>query len=125
MSLAIIKWFAIISLLILPFSFFDGVADWRFLAVAPVAGVLWIAASIYSWRHESPLAGGIAFLVVLGGYHLSNSVYASGPPFGHFLQWITALLLVAGFPVVAFRTRVINYCGLQNEKWHNRVGDGF
>ena len=115
MSLAMIKWLAIISLLILPFSLFDGVADWRYLTVAPVAGLLWISALIYYWRHESLLAGGIAFLVVIGAYHLSDSVYASEPPFGHFLQWITALIIVAGLPVIGFRSRLISYCDLQND----------
>lgn len=115
MSLAIIKWLAVISLLILPFSFFDGVADWRYLTVAPVAGLLWIAALIYCWRQESLFAGVIAFWAVIGAYHLSDSLYASEPPFGHFLQWITALILFAGLPVIAFRSRLIRYCGLENE----------
>ena len=114
-SLAIIKWLAIIALLLVPFSFSDGIADWRYLAVAPVTGVLWIAASIYSWRHESPFAGGFAFLITIGAYHLSDSVYTSELPFGHFLQWVAAFLLVAGFPAIAFRARLLKYCGLQKD----------
>ena len=121
-SLAIIKWLAIIALLFLPFSFSDGIADWRYLAVASVAGVLWIFALIYSWRHETPIAGGIAFLIAIGAYHLSDSFYASEPPFGIFLQWLAAFLAVAAIPVVVFRVRLLEYCGLNETKAQQGVG---
>lgn len=115
-SLAISKWLAIIALLLLPLSLSKGIADWRYLAVAPVAGVLWIAALIYHWRHESPLAGGLGFLICVGAHHLADSVHASEPPFVHFLQWLAAFLAAASIPVVIFRGRLLDYCGLNETK---------
>ncbi|MFC7339694.1 hypothetical protein ACFQY0_21090 [Haloferula chungangensis] len=119
-SLALIKWLAIIALLLLPLSFPEGFADWRYLALATVAGLLWIAALVYHWKHESPLACGLGFLVCLGAYHLGNSVYPSEPPFGIFLQWLATFLAVAAVPVIVFRVRLLEYCGLNETKRHNK-----
>ena len=120
-SFTIIKWLAITAFLILPFSFSSGFADWTYLMVAPVAGLLWIVALTYSWRYESALAAGFAFFVVIGAHHLSDFAYTSEPPFGHFLQWLALLLGVAVIPVVFFRSRLLQYCGLQELAGHNKA----
>ena len=111
-SLALIRWFAITAILLLPLSFQVGFADWRYLALAAVAGLLWIAALVYHWRHKSPLAGGIGFLIGLGTHHLGNSIYPSEQPFGVFLQWLATFLAVAAVPVIFFRERLLEYCDL-------------
>lgn len=67
-------------------------------------------------RRESPFAGGLAFLFAIGAYDLSDFVYAREYPFGYFLQWVASFLVAVRIPVVAFRSRLLSYCGLQKDE---------
>jgi hypothetical protein len=111
-NIAMIKWMTIASLLCLPFSFVDGIADWRYLVVAPFAGFGWIMVQCLFWRSESMLTGGLGFLFVIVVHHLSDNVYAGQVPMGHFAQWMASFLVVVAIPVVLFRGFVLKFCGL-------------
>lgn len=99
--------------MMLPFSFSEGVADWRYLTVAAIAGLVWCGILVYSWRSESILASGLSFVVVMGAFHGSEAFYSNDPPFEHFLQWLAVLLFVAAGPLVALRSGVLHFCHLQ------------
>lgn len=115
-SISLLKWLAIVSLAGLPFSFSEGLADWRYLIVAPFAGAGWIMTLIYFWRTESILAAGLAFWVFIGLHHLSDNVYDRELPFAHFLQWLSAFLFVAVIPLVFRRQAILDYCGLDERE---------
>ena len=115
-SIGLIKWLGIVAVILLPFSFADGVADWRYLTISAIAGLVWSGALVFSWRHESILASGLAFLVMMGAFHGSETFYTAEPPFGHFLQWLAVVLVVAAFPMVAFRSRLLRFCRLQQSE---------
>ncbi len=116
LSIALIKWLAIVALICVPFSFSDGTANWRYLIVAPLSGLVWIVAQVHFWRSESILAGAGAFLIAIVAHNLSDNTYNGEPPFGHFIQWIASFLFVAAIPLVAFRTFVLKFCGLQKQE---------
>jgi hypothetical protein len=111
-NIALIKWMALAASLCLPFSFADGVADWRYVIVAPFAGLGWIVFQCMFWRSESMLAGGMGFLIVIAAHHLSDNVYGGLVPMGHFAQWAAWFLLVAAIPLMAFRGFIRNSCGI-------------
>jgi heme O synthase-like polyprenyltransferase len=113
LSISLVKWLAIVALVFLPFSFSDGIADWRYLIVAPLTGIVWIVAQLHFWRSESILAGAGAFMIAIVAHNLSANAYIGEPPFGHSVQWIALFLAVAATPLVVFRASVLNFCGLQ------------
>lgn len=111
-TISLLKWFAIASFILLPFSFSEGVANWKYLIVAPLVGVVWVVCTIYYWRTESGILSGVAFLIFIGAHPLSDNVYSEEPPFGHFMQWLSLFLVVAAIPI--FRSQwLLRYCGLQ------------
>lgn len=111
-SIALIKWLGIGGFIVLPFSFTDGVADWRYLTISAIAGLVWCGALVYAWRYESMLASGFAFLTMIGAFHGSETFYAAEPPFWHSLQWLAVFLAVASFPKIVFRPRLLRICQL-------------
>jgi hypothetical protein len=113
-SISLLKWLALVSVALLPFSFSNGAADWRYLVVAPFAGGAWILTLAYYWRSESILSSAATFLILIVSHHLSDNVYDGDPPFGHFLQWMSAFLVVAAIPIFLFHQRLLKHCGLQN-----------
>lgn len=115
-NIRMIKWMAILSLLCLPFSFADGVVDWRYWIVAPFAGLGWIMVMCLFWRSESMLTEGLGFLIAIVAHHLSDNVYGGEVPMGHFAQWIATFLSVAAFPLVAFRGFVLKFCGFEKRE---------
>lgn len=111
-SISLIKWLTVISLVILPFSLTEGIADWRYLIIAPLAGALWISTQVYFWRSGSIIVASLNFLILLGLHNMSQRVYDVGPPFTDFIQWLSLFLFVSAIPFSVCRQRLLRYCGL-------------
>lgn len=112
-SIRLISWFALISFLALPFAFHDGFARITFLALAFLAGCIYLSFLIKGWITGSMGWGMLQFLLGVGGFNLANGLVPDPSPNGYSIQWFVLFFLVPGLICFFYHDRIIKHCQLE------------
>lgn len=110
-SFALLRWAPLVAALALPFTFSQGPIP-RIFAVGaiPIAAV-WLSSLLLAWRTGRHVWFGFGFIALLLG---SRVVGVNSPevPLPQFIQWLCLVVILAGAPLLFFRTRLLLFAHL-------------
>lgn len=110
-SFAMLRWGAVVALLVLPFTFSAGSAAPILIASALPIAFGWLASLAMAWRTRNQLGFALAFLIVVVAPRFIG-LHDPGLPKPHTFQWLCYLIIFAGAPLLLFRKSLLDFSRL-------------
>jgi hypothetical protein len=106
MSFAMLRWAPLVAAAALPFTFGSGHAPILLLVTAIPIAALWLAFLLLAWRTRNQLWLILSFPVLMGCPRLVG-LHNPDLPLSHAIQWLCIVIVVAGAPLLLFRSRLL------------------
>ena len=102
---ALLRWFAVAALVMLPFTFENGFIGLVPLFNAILTAFFWMVSLIAAWRNRNPLWFALAFVAgCISRLAWSDGLIVSGV---QGFQWLCYVLIFAGLPLLLFKTQML------------------
>lgn len=124
-SFAMLRWGSVVALLLLPFTFSEGIAAPLVIASTLPVSLGWLTSLMMGWRTRNQLWFVLSFLIVVVA---PRFIGLRDPelPKPHTFQWLCCVLILTGSPLLLFRARMLELARLNpmtNKPAHPAAGN--